>query len=322
MAITERTGRISIRVQATGWSLLSWVLFAGSGPLAKAMMVSGWSPAAVTSARIVLAAALLLPIVAWLRPHALRFPRSDLWLPFAYGLLGVAGVQLLFFVAVAEIPVGVAIVLVNLAPTFVALWMRIARGARLRGSVWAGIAFAIAGLAIVAQPWQSASLNVVGLMAGLGSAMCSAAYFLLGEYGARRTDPSGLTATGLLVGAVAVSVIAPPWAVPFDLLTAPTALGDRHPPAWLVLLILAAFGTAVPYLAGLRALRELTPIAASVLAVVEPLAAAVLAWLLLGQSLHPAQVIGAVIMVIGATAVQVGGVSGGVVRRSTGPGRG
>ncbi|MFJ9743488.1 EamA family transporter, partial [Streptomyces sp. NPDC101166] len=105
---------------------------------------------------------------------------------------------------------------------------------------------------------------------------------------------------------VAVSVIAPPWAVPFDLLTAPTALGDRHPPAWLVLLILAAFGTAVPYLAGLRALRELTPIAASVLAVVEPLAAAVLAWLLLGQSLHPAQVIGAVIMVIGATAVHAG----------------
>ncbi|MFD7845467.1 DMT family transporter [Nocardia sp. NPDC059764] len=301
---------------------MSWVLFAGSGPLAKAMMVAGWNPAAVTSARIVLAAVLLLPIVAWLRPQALRFSRSDLWLPFAYGLLGVAGVQLLFFVAVAEIPVGVAIVLVNLAPAFVALWMRIARGVRLRGSVWAGIAFAIAGLAIVAQPWQSTGLHVVGLAAGLGSAICSAAYFLLGEYGARRTDPSGFTATGLVVGAVAVTVIAPPWTFSSDLLTAPIALGDQHLPAWLVLLILAAVGTAVPYLAGLRALRELTPIAASVLAVVEPLAAAVLAWLLLGQSLHRAQIIGAVIMVIGATVVQVGGVSGGVVRRSTGLGRG
>ncbi|MGW4354410.1 EamA family transporter [Nocardia sp. NPDC004582] len=310
MAITERAGRIPVRVQATGWGLLSWVLFAGSGPLAKAMMVAGWSPAAVTSARIALAAVLLLPVVAGFRPRTLLCSRSQLWLPVAYGLLGVAGVQLLFFVAVAEIPVGVAIVLVNLAPAFVALWMRTARDTRLRGSVWAGIAFAITGLAIVAQPWQSSGLNLVGLTAGLGSAMCSAAYFLLGEYGARRTDPSGLTASGLVVGAIAVTVIAPPWTLPSELLTAPIALGDRHLPAWLVLLILAAFGTAVPYLTGLRALQELPPIAASVLAVVEPLAATVLAWLLLGQSLHPIQIVGAVIMLIGATAVQIGSVGG------------
>ncbi|MFE5288350.1 DMT family transporter [Nocardia sp. NPDC056611] len=322
MAVTERAGRIPVRVQAIGWGLVSWVLFAGSGPLAKAMMVGGWSPVAVTSARIVLAAVLLLPGVAWFRPQGLRFSRSDLWLPVAYGLLGVAGVQLLFFVAVAKIPVGVAIVLVNLAPAFVAVWMRTARGARLRGSVWVGITFAIAGLAIVARPWQTSGLNLLGLTAALGSAICSAAYFLLGEYGARRSDPFGLTATGLLIGAVAVTVIAPPWTFSSDLLTAPTALGDRHPPAWLVLLILAALGTAVPYLTGLRALRDLSPIAASVLAVVEPLAATVLAWLLLGQSLHPTQILGAVIMLIGATAVQVGGVSGEAAQRSTGLGRG
>ncbi|WP_433590504.1 EamA family transporter [Nocardia sp. CA-145437] len=169
---------------------------------------------------------------------------------------------------------------------------------------------------------QTSGLNLLGLTAALGSAICSAAYFLLGEYGARRSDPFGLTATGLLIGAVAVTVIAPPWTFSSDLLTAPTALGDRHPPAWPVLLILAALGTAVPYLTGLRALRDLSPIAASVLAVVEPLAATVLAWLLLGQSLHPTQILGAVIMLIGATAVQVGGVSGEAVQRSTALGRG
>ncbi|TDP96720.1 hypothetical protein [Labedaea rhizosphaerae] len=46
---------------ATGLSLMSWVLFAGSGPVAKAVMTAGWSPGAVTSARIAIAALVLVP---------------------------------------------------------------------------------------------------------------------------------------------------------------------------------------------------------------------------------------------------------------------
>ncbi|OJF80533.1 hypothetical protein NS14008_16645 [Nocardia seriolae] len=53
--------------------MTSWVLFASSGPLSKAVMVAGWSPAAVTSARIALSAALLMPVVVLVRPSALRF---------------------------------------------------------------------------------------------------------------------------------------------------------------------------------------------------------------------------------------------------------
>jgi threonine/homoserine efflux transporter RhtA len=64
-------------------------------------MSAGWSPAAVTSARIALAAVLMAPAVAVLRPGPLRFRRGDLWPLLSYGLLGVVGVQLFFFVAVA-----------------------------------------------------------------------------------------------------------------------------------------------------------------------------------------------------------------------------
>ncbi|MEU6583192.1 DMT family transporter [Nocardia sp. NPDC046763] len=89
------------------------------------------------------------------------------------------------------------------------------------------------------------------------------------------------------------------------LLTAPAALGRLQAPVWLVLLALSVAGTALPYLAGLRALRDLPPAPASMLAVAEPLVAAVLAWLLLGQSLGPAQIAGAAIMLIGAIFVQL-----------------
>ncbi|MGW1739432.1 EamA family transporter [Nocardia sp. NPDC001965] len=305
MVVSEKAVRAPSRARATGLSSVSWVLFAGSGSLAAAMMAVGWSPAAVTSVRIVLAAILLLPLVAVLRPQALRFGRTDLWLLLGYGVLGVAGVQLLFFVAVARVPVGVAMVLVNVAPTLVALWVRVVRGTRLPGLVWLGIGLASAGLASVAQIWQGAGLDLLGVAAGLGAAICSAGYFLLGERGASKHDPLGLTAVGLAIGAVTVAAVAPPWTLSSQLLTADAVLGGLRAPAWLVLLVLAVAGTVLPYVAGLRALRVLPAASAGVLALVEPLAAAVLAWLLLGQELGPAQLAGAVLLLIGAVLVQL-----------------
>ncbi|MGW5755857.1 EamA family transporter [Nocardia rhamnosiphila] len=317
MAVTEKAARD--RARATALSSLSWVLFASSGPLAAAVMTTGWSPAAVTSVRLASAAALLVPVVAVLRPGALRFGRADLWLLLGYGLLGVGGVQLLFFVAVARIPVGVAMVLVSVAPALVALWVRVVRGTRLPRLVWVGIALASAGSVLVAQVWQDTALDLLGVAAGLGAALCSAGYFLLGEHGARRHDPAGLTAVGLVIGAVLVAVIAPPWTLPSDSLTAVAVLGGLRVPVWSVLLALAVAGTVLPYLTGLWALRDLPVALAGVLALLEPVVAAALAWLLLGQALGPAQLAGAAIVLTGAILVQLAGpetVSGGPDRRS------
>ncbi|MEU6563398.1 EamA family transporter [Nocardia nova] len=305
MAVVRHVARAPGRVRATGLSMGSWVLFASSGSLAKAVMTAGWSPAAVTSVRITSAAVLLLPVVAVLRPRALRFHRGDLGLVLGYGLLGVAGVQLLFFLAVARTPIGVAMVLVNLAPALVALWTRVVRRVRLPWPVWLGTGLALVGLALVAQIGPGARIDPLGVAAGLGAAICSAGYFLLGEHGAARHDPAGLTAAGLAVGAIAVSIPAAPWTLPWELLGTPAELGGANVPVWTVLLILAVFGTVVPYLAGLAALRDLSSTAASVLAVVEPLIAALLAWALLGQRLTPAQLAGALVLLSGALIVQL-----------------
>lgn len=268
-------------------------------------MLAGWSAAAVTAVRIVLAAGLLVPVVAVLRPRALRFRRADLGLLVGYGVLGVAGVQLLFFVAVERVPVGIAMVLVNLAPALVALWVQVVRRTSLPGLVWLGIGLAGVGLGVVAQIWRGAQLDLVGVAAGLGAAVCSAGFFLLGEHGASRHDPIGMTAVGLAIGAAVMVVFNPPWTLSADLFTSPAVLGDRRVPVWLVLVVLAVAGTVLPYLAGLRALRDLPSALASVLAVVEPLVAASLAWLLLGQSLGATQIVGVVIMLLGATLVQL-----------------
>jgi drug/metabolite transporter (DMT)-like permease len=261
----------------------------------------------VTSVRVALAAVLLVPLVSVLRPQALRFRRADLLLLLGYGLLGVAGVQLFFFLAVARIPVGVAMVLVNLAPVLVALWVRVVRRTRLPGLVWLGIGVAVAGLALVAEIWRGGRLDLLGVAAGLIAAICSAGYFLLGEHAASRYDSFGLTAAGLVIGAVVLVAVSPPWTLPSGLLTAPSTLGGVQAPVWLLVLVLAVVGTGLPYLIGLRALRDLPPALACVLALVEPVVAAVLAWLLLGQALDPAQLAGVGVLLTGAVLVQLAG---------------
>ncbi|RKT56925.1 EamA family transporter [Saccharothrix australiensis] len=279
-------------------ALLSSLTFGVSGVLAKPVMAAGVTPTQVTSARIGIAAVLLVAFVALVRPRALRFARGDWGLLVGYGLFGVIGAPLLFFVSAARVPVGIAMLLEFTAPVLVALWVRFVRGTRLSGAVWWGIGVALLGLAVVGEVWQSPRLDTVGVLAGLGSAVCTAAYYLLGERAAGRHDPFGVLAVGMVVGAVVLAVISPPWLAPVG---RDTELG----PAWLLLVGLAFVATAVAYLAGIVSLRHLPSSAASVIGLLEPVVATVLAWWLLGEALGVVQVVGAVVLLGGAAVVQV-----------------
>jgi drug/metabolite transporter (DMT)-like permease len=292
-------------VTGTGLAVASAATFAGSGPLAKSMMDTGFTPIQLSLLRIGLAAVLVLVPVAALRPRALRLRRRDWGVVLGYGLFGVAGAQAFFFVAVTRIPVGVAVLLEFTAPVFVALWVRFMRRRRLPTAVWLGIALAMAGLAMVAQVWHGFALNPVGVAAGLGSALSTTGYFLIGEYGANTRDPFGLLAGGLVIGAIAVGFAAPPWLLPTARFGATATLGGAALPVWLVVALLAVISTAVPYLCGLTSLRHLPSSTASVLGLLEPITATVLAWWLIGQSLQPLQLLGGVVVLGGAILVQI-----------------
>lgn len=168
------------------------------------------------------------------------------------------------------------------------------------------LVIALIGLALVAQVGQGWRLDLLGTVAGLGSAVSAAGYFLLGEHGANRHDPFGMTAVGMLIGAGIVCIVCPPWTLPFRLIGASVNLAGWHPPAWVILGCLTVLATVVPYLAGITALRDLPPAAASTLGLIEPLVATVAAWLLLDQRLAPTQLAGGMAILTGAVLVQAG----------------
>jgi drug/metabolite transporter (DMT)-like permease len=280
--------------------LTSSFFFASSGPLAKPAMAAGLSPQQVAGARITLAALILLVSVAVTKPRLLRVHWSDWRLLLAYGLFGVAGVQFLYFAGVSRLPVGIAMVLEFMAPVLVALWVRFVRRTVLPKTMWLGTALALLGVAAVAQVWQGLALDAIGLLAGIGTALCAASYFLLGEHAVRTKHPLTMTTWGMVVGAVVLTVVSPPWELPGDLLAKQTTLG----PVWTLLIAIAIFGTVLPYSIGMTALRHLPSNVASVLSMAEPLIATTFAWALLNETLSVAQIIGGITILAGAFIAQ------------------
>jgi drug/metabolite transporter (DMT)-like permease len=285
--------------------VLASVCFGTSGPLVKPTMDAGLSPQQVASFRICAAAALLVAFVAVRRPALLRVRRQDWRLLVAYGLVGVAGVQLLYFAAVSRIPIGVAMLLEFTSPILVALWVRFVRRVVLPRRMWIGTVVALLGLAMVAEVWQGLRLDTLGLLLGICSALCAAAYFLIGERGVTTLEPLGLVTWGMVIGGVAIAVLAPPWSLPGVILVADADFGALVVPVWTLLLACAIVSTALAYLLSINAMRHLPANVLSVLAVCEPIVATLLAWLVLGQTLSVAQAAGAVVLLAGATVVQL-----------------
>jgi hypothetical protein len=61
---------------------------------------------------------------------------------------------------------------------------------------------ALAGLSLVVQVWTGGTLDWRGVLWGLGSAVCSAAYFLLAERTGSSTPPLVLAGVGIVAGTV------------------------------------------------------------------------------------------------------------------------
>ncbi|SER96863.1 EamA family transporter [Actinokineospora terrae] len=295
----------SHRARGTVFILVASTAFASSGPLAKPVMQAGFAPEQVASARAGLAALMLLVGVAVVRPSVLRVRREHWRVVVAYGLVGVAAVQFLFFLAVSRLPVGVAMLLEYTSPVLVALWVRFVRHVRLPSLSWLGTALALGGLALVSQVWSGLALDGVGLLAGVGAALCSAGYYLLGEKGAGEQHPIGMVTWGMAVGAAGLFVVAPPWRMPLERLGEPARLGGAELPIWVLLVTVAAVSTAIAYALSTTSLRDLPSQVASVLALSEPVVATLLAWSLLGEVLEPVQIVGMVVLLSGALLVQL-----------------
>jgi drug/metabolite transporter (DMT)-like permease len=296
-----RTGyrRGSAVVVGLAASLAASTLFAVNGTISKLVLENGLSSLRLVEIRCVLAAVVFAAIAAARRPSSLAIGRRELGFLAVYGVAGIAMVQWLYLVAIARMPVSISLLVEYTAPLLVALWVRFARGEHVRSRIWLALALSLGGLVLVAEVWNGLSLDAIGLVAALLAAVSLALYYLVGEHGLGRRDPTSLAAWTFGAAGVFWSLLLPWWTFPFGALANRVELYGLHPPVWLLLAWVVLLGTVAPFALLFVALGRIGAPRTGLFGTAEPVLAGVVAWIVLGEVLSPAQLAGATVVLAG-----------------------
>jgi drug/metabolite transporter (DMT)-like permease len=218
------------RHPATGYLLylVAALLFALNGVVAKTLLLGGMEASRLSQLRATLAFLILLGFVALTRRSALRLRRAEIPLLVAYGVLGIALTQFLYFAAIERLPIGVALLIEFTAPLMIAIWFRFGLGHATKPAVWGALVAALVGLAIVAQVWEGLTLDPLGVAFAVGAAVALAVYYITADMQVQRPearDPVSLTMWGMGAAALFWAIVLPR--------TSP-ALSQQTPPPYQV----------------------------------------------------------------------------------------
>ena len=277
-------GAVGIALAAVGA-----VIF-GVGSALAGIVIDDVDPFQLSSLRIAVAG---LVLFQWAIAHRTAIFRA----PVLVGLIGVLQIVLnwALYVSIDRIGVGPAVGLEFLAPVLVVTWDRVAGHAHPRPLTWAAVAGAVIGVALLVQIGDLESLDTVGVLAGLVAAIGLAVYLRLGQHVGAIVGGFPLAAGALTIGGAIGFVIAGPWSmsIPSD----PVVI-------WSVV-ILGSIGFAVPLSMEISALSRVPARIIGVVITIEPVAAAVTAWIFLDQMLGASQIVGLILIVIAVGAVSL-----------------
>ncbi|MBG6239078.1 drug/metabolite transporter (DMT)-like permease [Mycetocola sp. CAN_C7] len=296
----------STRAQASGIviALSSALMFALSGPFAKSLMESGWSPGAAVLVRIAGAAVVLLvPTLMLMRGRWGTLRRSG-GIVALYGVVAIAGAQVGFFNAVSYMSVGVALLIEYLAPVLLVglVWVRTRR--RPGVLTIGGTVVAVLGMVLVLDLTGAQTVHPLGVAWALLAAVSLATYFVLGTRISDDLPPLVLAGGGLLVGTVVVAVCGVFGLLPLAFSTTDVAMFGSEM-SWLVpLLVLVLVSTVAAYVTGIIATARLGTRLASFVGLSEVVFAVLASWLLLAELPGPLQLLGGVGILAGVIMVR------------------
>jgi len=265
--------------------------------VAKRAFDLGVPPETLAEFRILFAFVVFLALTLALRRRDLAtFQRADVpWLVL-FGLLGVMAVQLVYYQAIQRIPIGVALVIEYTAPLLILGYWR-ARGRHVGLGLWIAGILTLVGCYFVVGAYdaQLRQVNAIGALLATVDAIILAAYFLLAERLVHRYSSWALLCAGFGTASLAWCVVRPPWTLPWS---------DLGGELGLDVLGVVVIATVVPYLFSVGAVRLIPAARVGLASTAEPVIAAIAAWLLIGESLQPLQVLGGGIVVVGILIAQ------------------
>ena len=261
----SRTGPLGLAVAA---QMLAMVSFIGGASIAKGVFpvvgAAGATTLRLTGGVIVLAVAI--------RPRWDRWRATATIPTILYGL-AMGGMNLLFYLALARVPLGIAVALEFTGPLTVA----ILTSRSVLDFAW--LVLAVAGLLLLLPLGGVArGIDPIGAVLALSAGGCWALYIVTGQKAG--SDHGALTTlSGMTIAAIATA--------PAGIAGAGTTL--LRPDMLAISLAIAVLSSALPYTLEMFALRRLPARTYGTLTSAEPGIGAAMGFLLLHEALSPRQ---------------------------------
>jgi drug/metabolite transporter (DMT)-like permease len=297
--MTHRTSSRGLLV-----ALVAATSFGVSGALVKPLLEGGWSPAAAVTVRALVGGLALTPFALLALRGRFGVLWTARWRILGMAVIGVVGTQVFYFAAVRRIPVGTAILIEYMAPLLLVAVAWVVTRRRPAATVLVGAVVAAGGLVLVVSPGGGGRLDPVGLASAAVAMVCCAAYFVIAARPPHGLPSVALACAGLLVATLVLAVVGLTGLVPYTASAAPVELFGATAPWWVPLLAVGVIATAVSYAASIAATAMLGSRLASFVGLLEVAAAALWAWLLLGESLTLVQGLGGLAILVGIAFVR------------------
>ncbi|MBB6127515.1 EamA family transporter [Mucilaginibacter lappiensis] len=241
-----------VEIPAVPAVLLSIISVQGGAAIAKGIFpVLG---AASTSAlRIAFSAIILL---VFNRPN-LKSLSNTQWKAVAWYGLTLGAMNLVFYMAIARIPLALGVALEFIGPLVLAM----TGSKRIIDFLW--VILAAAGIALIA-PWSNQGLDVIGVLLALLAGALWAGYIVLGGRISKIMDGGKAVSIGMIFA----SAVVLPVAIGNGLLT------HFRPNMLLSGFVLALLSSAIPFTLEMSALRRIPAKTFSILMSLEPAVAA------------------------------------------------
>ncbi len=230
--------------------------------------------------------------------RSFRLRPRDVYLTALMGIL-LALYQLFYVIGIDHLGVAIAtLITLCSGPVFVALLSWFILRERLTNKTLSALGLALISTALLSQPGGVVSNLGLGLMFASCSGLGYALVTLLGRHLAQHYPP--LHTTTFMVICASLTLFVPAL---HSGLTSINSLSYQH---WLLLIYLGVVPTACAYSLFVLGMRHVPVTAASIITLLEPLTATVLAWILLAERLALTSVVAALLLILALMLLAVG----------------
>lgn len=238
-------------------------------------------PAGVATLRLCFASVMLICLF---KPWKVTLRPRDI-LPLCYYGFAMGGMNLLIYLSLQYIPLGIAVALEFIGPLGVAIIM----SRKALDFIW--ITMAILGIALLLPSENTSQLQWQGIIYALGAGLCWGLYIIFGQRAGMIASGGTITTIGMIIAACMIA----PVGIASDGIKLLTIS------IWPIALTIALLSSALPYYLEMCALQRLPAKTFGILMSLEPAVAAISGFIILHEELTVAQLLGLFCIICAST---------------------